>query len=135
MNLLARREHSFHELVEKLSRRFPDRDFLADSLSVLTEQNLQSDERFAESFINARKARGKGPVMIRQELKQRGVSSDLIANKLDDDSELWLDIAEQTYQKKFTGKPIVDQNDKARRLRFMQGRGFSFEIIKKLLDE
>ena len=54
MNLLARREHSFIELIEKLSRRFPDRDFLSSSLRVLTEQNLQSDERFAESFINAR---------------------------------------------------------------------------------
>jgi regulatory protein len=134
MNLLARREHSFNELIEKLSRRFPDRDFLSSSLRVLTEQNLQSDERFAESFINARKARGKGPVMIRHELKQKGVAIELVDTYLNDEAEQWLAIAENTYQKKFGDKPAQDQKDRAKRMRFMQSRGFSGDIIRQLMQ-
>ena len=133
MNLLARREHSFHELVEKLSRRFPDRDFLVESLSVLTEQNLQSDERFTESFINGRKARGKGPLMIRHELKRKGVASELVGLYLDDDPAQWLEIAKNTYQKKFGNTSVEDQKDKAKRVRFMQSRGFSGDIIRQLM--
>jgi regulatory protein len=132
MDLLARREHSTKELADKLYRRFPDRDVIADQITVLKEDNLQSDERFVESFVNGRKSRGKGPLVIRQDLKQRGISADLIAVYLDEAPELWLPIAEQTYHKKFGDKPIADQKDKARRIRFMQYRGFSGDTIRKL---
>lgn len=133
MDLLARREHSFKELVDKLFRRFPDRDLISEQLTQLQLENLQSDERFVESFVNGRKSRGKGPMVIRQELKQRGISAELISTLLDEDQELWLAIAEKTYHKKFGDKAIADQKDKARRIRFMQYRGFSGDIISKVI--
>ncbi len=132
MNLLARREHSFQELMDKLFRRFPDRRILEDQLTRLKEEKLQSDERFVESFVNGRKSRGKGPLVISYELKQKGVSEEMAARYVDGSAEQWQAIAEQTYQKKYADKPIVDQKDRARRLRFMQYRGFSGDIISKL---
>jgi regulatory protein len=132
MDLLARREHSFHELQQKLSRRFFDPDLISDQLNLLKDENLQSDERFVESFVNGRKSRGKGPMVIRHELKQKGIAAELVAMYLDDDPDEWLAIAQQTYRKKFGDKPVADQKDKARRLRFMQYRGFSGEIIRQL---
>ena len=134
MDLLSRREHSFAELIEKLFRRFPDRDVLVEQLTLLNNENLQSDERFVESFINSRKSRGKGPAMIRQELKQRGVDAELVACYLADDNHQWLEIATEAYLKKFGDKPVADQKDKAKRLRFMQYRGFSGDIIRKIVQ-
>ena len=102
----------------KLSRKFsklaevdeldPDLfdDLIVAQISILTSENLQSDERFVESFINDRKSQGKGPLRIRQELEQRKVSSDLVAEYLDEDNEQWQELAKDVYSKKFSGKAI-----------------------------
>lgn len=132
MDLLARREHSLKELADKLQRRFPDCDLINEQLAELREENLQSDERFVESFVNGRISRGKGPMVIRQELRHKGVADELVALHLTGDPDLWLDIAEQTYRKKFGNKPVADQKDKARRQRFMQYRGFTHDTIRQL---
>ena len=57
MSLLAMREHSVSELREKLSRKFPLHPAINSVLDALAEQNLVSDKRFAESFINLGGAR------------------------------------------------------------------------------
>ena len=53
MNLLARREHGFNELVLKLSQRFP-KDRAVEQVDRLQKEGLQSDDRFVESFLNSR---------------------------------------------------------------------------------
>ncbi len=142
MDLLARREHSACELTDKLVRRFSSRDnpitestraLIDEQLKLLAEENLQSDERFVESFINGRKAQGKGPLRIRQELEQKRVQSYLIEQYLDDESSQWLLIAEQVYHKKFGSKQPDSYQEKARRMRFMHYRGFPPSLIQSLL--
>ncbi|MEH6557288.1 MAG: regulatory protein RecX [Oceanicoccus sp.] len=149
MDLLARREHAFHELVSKLSRKFstfinsddcplsPEEfnDAIVEQIAVLTEENLQSDERFVESFINGRKAQGKGPLRIRQELEQRRVSPELIEDYLDEYNEHWQDLARQVYLKKYGPGDVATYQEKSKRLRFMHYRGFSPGIIYPLVNK
>ena len=73
MDLLARREHGFVELVRKLQKRFskpwleiPNPDVsLVEMIEVQVErlraQGLQSDERLTEAFIRARSNRAEDP--------------------------------------------------------------------------
>jgi len=96
---------------------------------------LQSDERFVESFINGRKTQGKGPLRIRQELEQRRVSSELIEAYLDESDEQWQELARQVYQRKYGFADAVAYQEKSKRLRFMQYRGFSLGIIFSLINE
>lgn len=109
---------------------------ILSELDQLQRENLQSDERFVESFINGRKSRGDGPYKIRQALRFKGVSDGLVERLLDEGSEEWLALAERVYRKKFgSDKPANarDYKEKARRQRFMQQRGFPGWMLDALL--
>lgn len=139
MNLLARREHSLQELRQKLSRRFDNRQWLETELQRLVKENLQSDDRFAESFARMRALRGCGPGRVRQEMREKGISDQAIARAFEQAELDWTALAEAAYRKKF-GKPgqtLVAESplkEKARRARFMQYRGFSTDHYQHLID-
>lgn len=130
MNLLARREHSVWELRRKLRIRFPDDALLDEQLSRLTEQNLQSDMRFAESYIRQRIYRGYGPVRLREELREHGVSRADITRIMAELEIDWRAHAMQVMQNKYGEFPPRDIKEEARRARFMQHRGFTAEHYK-----
>ena len=124
MNLLASRDHSRHELTTKLSRRCADDALLAQVIDQLQAENLQSDARFAETFVRSRSQRGYGPHRLKQELRQRGISSELALQALEDGEVDWNKLARDVQAKKFGEQPPVDAREKARRARFMYQRGF-----------
>ncbi len=135
MNLLARREHSRWELARKLRRRFSDEQLLARELQRLADENLQSDERYAQSYAWQRAGRGYGPLRLRQEMRERGLSDSEIASAFDSDDFDWFALATEAFHKKF-GKPgHVELKEKARRIRFMQYRGFSAEHYRHLIGD
>ena len=73
MDFLARREYGQAELAKKLADKGYKRAIVEDELQRLTDEGLQSDTRFAESFVQSRINQGKGPQRIRADLRQRGV--------------------------------------------------------------
>ena len=133
MNLLARREHSLGELRQKLQRRFDDAVMLETQLQKLVEENLQSDDRFAESFARQRAARGHGPARVRQEMREKNLSDIAIARAFESAELDWWALAEAAFRKKFGEPGRVELKEKARRIRFMQYRGFSADHYEHLL--
>ncbi|MEJ2060989.1 MAG: regulatory protein RecX [Gammaproteobacteria bacterium] len=134
MDLLARREHSRAELRQKLLQRDFDAQEVEDALDGLEADRLLDDARFAESYVHYRRGRGFGPLRIRQELQQRGVGSELIGAYLPARPREWLDDARREYEKKFGSVKVDDFKERARRARFLQGRGFPGEVIRMVLD-
>ena len=125
MNYLARREHSRLELIKKLRKRFPDDIALLEpEVQKLVDDKLQSDKRFAESYIRHRANSGFGLTRIKLELKERGVTSTDIELALDEEPIDWSALAKTVCVKKFGQLPPVDINEKAKRVRYMQYRGF-----------
>ncbi len=129
MNLLAMREHSVKELTEKLERKFPGSEFIEQAISQLREQDLQSDKRFAEAFIAMRQRQGKGSVLIRIELRDRGISTELIGSLIDDAGSIWASLARDIRRKRFHDLP-VDGREKAKQMRFLHSRGFASRHIQ-----
>ena len=134
MNLLARREHSQRELIDKLGQRFPDRDLVAHEIARLADENLQSDTRFAESFVRQRISRGYGPLRLRQEMGQRGISESALETALSAVDADWFSLAEQVYEKKFGAVAPRDLAEKAKRARFMSYRGFVRDHFGHLIE-
>ena len=134
MNLLARREHSRRELQQKLQRRFGAADELSSVLDAHTGEGLQSDRRFAESFLRQRLERGYGPLRVRQEMRERGLDEAAIAAAEAALEPDWDELAEQVYRRRFSGEPVADARERARRARFLQARGFHHQSIRCLLD-
>lgn len=133
MDLLARREHTRRELTEKLLKRFPYSEIVDEQLERLASEGLLSDERFVESFVHYRANSGKGPLRIIQELKQKGVSEDLIEAYVDVADSHWLEQAKHVLEKKFGSARVTSASDRAKRARFLQYRGFTSEQVFRLV--
>lgn len=135
VRLLAQREHSMRELIAKLAAKGVDAATAGLVVDDLRGRGLQSDLRFAEAFVHSRIGRGHGPVRIRQELAQRGIARELADEALDGCAERWLELAEAARRKKFGDAPPADRGDWARQARFLTGRGFPAELIRRVLGD
>ncbi len=135
LRLLARREHSRLELSRKLDAKGVNSNKIEGLLDHLERQGLLSDERFTESYVHSRKQRGYGPYRIAAELKDKGIAESLIEKYLNPDASDWGDLASYHYRKRYGGKAIMSRQERARRARFLLARGFSNEMIFKLLDD
>ena len=134
--LLARREHSSFELKQKLQKRFCDCEPLIEQAILKTQADgYLSDERFATAYARSRWQKGFGPERISNELKVKGISSDLSAVALNSATEE-LDeaaIIERTWRKKFKLAPS-DFNEKMKQIRFLRYRGFEQAQIESLFE-
>ncbi|SEM84638.1 recombination regulator RecX [Nitrosomonas marina] len=131
LRYLARREHSRYELEKKLSAHEQSAQVLSEVLDRLEQQGYLSTERFAEQTSRTRRSRF-GSQRIVHELKEKGVDATHIARLLPDLMATDLETAWQVWQKKF-GTPPRDIKERGRQMRFLTGRGFSPEIIRKVL--
>lgn len=134
LRLLARREHSRRELLEKLSQRGLRGVEAEAVIDDLAERNWQNDERYTESYVRQRIAKGYGPIRIGYELQQRGIAQ----GELDAEAEAqggWLELARAAYLGKYGDEITLPANEWAKRSRFLQQRGFSGETIKHLFAE
>lgn len=125
LDLLARREHSYAEMLRKLRQRGASVDLAEIELDRLQEEGLLSDARFCEAYVHARSQRGYGPVRLREELRQRGVADLLIDQQLHSAERDWAALARTAFAKRFPEGPAADMKERARQQRFMQYRGFS----------
>jgi regulatory protein len=125
---LVRREHSRAELARKLAPHAESDEAVAALLDSLLSKKQQSDERFAAERARVL-SRKYGAAKIRQDLKARGIADEVIEGL---SAEGELERARAIYQKKF---PVTSasREESARRARFLQGRGFSYEVIQSLL--
>ena len=134
VDYLARREHSQHELHQKLIAREYSEAEIQQALQRLQEKDLQSDERFARSYVSSRYDRGHGPYKIIMELKQRGVDESMLTAIVYDEQYDWFEKALLAYQKKYGNREIDDYSDRVKRARFLQQRGFSSEQIQFAME-
>ena len=129
---MARREHSALELKRKLRLRGYEEPAVEALLAALAREGLQNDGRFAENYIHHRLQKGFGPLRLELELKQRGISAELISQYLDRTGREWVERATAARDKRFGGKPPASFQEQARQARFLQQRGFSGDQIRQL---
>lgn len=135
MDALARREHSRHELRGRLRDRYgEDGEDIDGVLDGLEADGLLSDRRFAESFARARAGRGQGPLRIRHDLRGRGVAASLVDEALAGLDLDWDRLAADLLARRFGETSPGDYAEKARRMRFLQQRGFTQDQIRGAVD-
>jgi len=128
LRYLVRREHSRAELERKLSPHAPSQQAVQEVLEHLLSRKHLSDERFAQERARSL-SRKYGPAKIRQDLKARGIADQVIDGVCDGDE---LERARAILQKKFPAKTET-REEQARRACFLQGRGFSAEVVHRLV--
>lgn len=105
-------------------------------IAELVSQNYLNEERFARAFAGGRfRLKKWGRLKIRQEMKQRGLSNELIQKGLseidgDDYEAVLRDLLKKKVQS-LRGEPLTI---KQKLVRFALGRGFESDIVWDLLD-
>ena len=133
LRLLSQREHSRAELVRKLSPHEEVPGELAQALDDLQAKGFIDETRVLESVLNHRKAKlGNG--RIKQELQAKGLAPAAVAQAMLDLKDSELERAKGVWQKKF-GAPAADANERAKHYRFLLTRGFSSEVVRKVVKQ
>jgi regulatory protein len=102
---------------------------LAAVLAELARRKQLSDERYAEARANSL-ARKYGAAKIRADLKAHGVA-EAIVERISSGNED--DRARAILVRKYRAAATTKE-EKARRARFLQSRGFSYETIRRALS-
>jgi len=128
---LSRREYARNELARKLQPYTDESTDLEAVLDALEKEGWLSTERFAHSLVHRRSAR-QGTARIVQELRQHGVAEDQVAQLRDDLRATEYQRAQDVWRKRYGAKP-ADRAEYARQARFLAGRGFAHDVIRRLL--
>jgi len=131
LRLLARREHSRLELQRKLAPHAQDPDELENLIADLVRRGWLSEQRVVEQLIHARRAKF-GSQRIRQQLLEKGVAEELVAQALPQLRDGDVEAARALWQRKF-GKLPRDTAERAKQVRFMQSRGFALETVLRII--
>lgn len=143
LNLLARRDYSCTELYSRLKNKIAAHHLSYPEASIdveidrvienLQRLDLQSDQRFSESYVRSRQRRGFGEQRIRLELQQKGIDADTVegvfaSSELDVQGEI-----HKVWKKKYKHLP-EDANSRAKQINFLRYRGFFLEDINAFFN-
>ncbi|CAM3504379.1 Regulatory protein RecX [Vibrio aerogenes CECT 7868] len=133
VRLLARRDYSESELCTKLETKGYTEREISETCRWCKQAGYLDDLRYAELLVRQYLKKGYGELKIRYTMKQK-VSETIIQAVLDEDDIDWYEQARQTAEKKYASSTVSgEQKEYARRVRFLQSRGFNFEQIQYAL--
>ena len=131
--MLARREYSRFELERRLKPFTEDPAEISELLDDFERRGWLSESRVVEQVLASRRRRF-GTRRIVHELREKGVSPAAIAGAQQQLKDGEFEAAREVWRKKFGIFP-TDARDKARQMRFLLGRGFSPDVIRRLLRD
>lgn len=132
LEFLAKREYAEAELAKKLESYASEEDDIAGLLADFKARGWLSDARYAEQMVHARQARF-GAAKVAHELREKGVEDALIAEAVARLQDNELERASVVWRKKFKAAATT-REEWAKQARFLQSRGFTFEVIKQILN-
>ena len=137
LRYLAQREHSRQELERKLARHVQDTEDasaevqIAAALDELAAKGLLCEERAAASVLHSQGQR-YGVRRLKQTLQGKGLAPALVASTLQQALSTELARAHEVWRRRF-GSPPADAAERARQMRFLVGRGFEGDIIRRVV--
>jgi regulatory protein len=138
LRYLAQREHSRSELARKLARTVEDTESasavaqIESALDQLAAAGLLSDQRTAESVLSSQGKRF-GSRRLKQVLQGKGLDADLVKHTLHQAQSTELARARDVWQRRF-GSPPADPKERAKQMRFLAGRGFDGDVIRRVVQ-
>ncbi len=151
LRLLGQREHSRAELERKLRQHEQEPGELARALDDLQAKGFINEQRVLESVVHRRAPR-LGAMRVRQELQAKGLAPEAIAQAVAGLQGSEVERARAVWRKKF-GEKLVDDSganapkpnsetddpasaakERAKQMRFLAGRGFGGDVIRKVVS-
>ncbi len=146
--LLSGREYSRAELARKLGTHARKREAVAlgdespgstipaEIEALLDEFTLKgwlSEERYVEQSVN-RLSRRYGTRRVMQNLQSKGIKTESVQASKPYLESVALATAKALLDRKYRAA-AVSKEDRSKRVRFLQGRGFDYDVIRKALRD
>ncbi|OWA33828.1 RecX family transcriptional regulator [Saccharibacillus sp. O16] len=136
LNYLSFQARTSGEIEKKLLEKEIDPEAAAETVRRLEEERLIDDASYAQEWAKQRvTGRKKGKVLVKQELRRKGIDQELIEEALDalgDEDEL--NSAVELAAKKWRTTKGELWERKRKTAAFLMRRGFSSDIARKALD-
>jgi regulatory protein len=133
LRLLAGRDFAAADLRTRLEARGFATQAVRTVIDELSASGALNESRFAENYVTWHAGRGHGPVRIKADLRRLGIPEPLIEAAIAAGPD-WASLAGRVCQGKFGARAPQSWPEKARRLRFLQYRGFSADHIRAATD-
>ena len=133
LGFLSRREYSYKELEQKLRGYAEEHDDLSALLEDFKKRGWLSEERYTDQIVHARKGKF-GSLRVAHELREHGVAEELISKAVAEVKTDEVANARAICRKKYKAPP-KNREEWAKQARFLQSRGFGFEVIKQVLRD
>jgi regulatory protein len=137
---LSIRNRSEKEIRDYLIKKKASEEVIEKIIQLLLEKKFLNDESFARSWIlNRARLKPKGKMLLKIELRQKGIKDEIITKVLSEIQEEIpdeLELAKSLVIKKMqrmTGKSREEIYQKVGG--FLSRRGFNWEIAKKAIDD
>lgn len=137
LKFLSYRPRSQQEVVRNLSRKKAPEDIIKKVIAKLREQKFLNDEEFIKWWVEQRTTfKPRALRLIKIELKQKGVSNDLVEKVIQDagfTNKNDLTLAKKLIERKKEKWKNLPREQKFQKLsRFLASKGFSYDIIKEI---
>jgi regulatory protein len=130
--LLKFRQRSAKEITQRLKQKNFDDSVIKETLSFLKRQGFVDDESFAKAWIDSRLKKPLGLRRIKEELRIKGIDTDIIESNLKKIKQDYLEeevVARIAADRLSKLKGIEPQKAKRRTFAYLLRRGFSPEVI------
>ncbi len=131
LRLLAQREHSRLELERKLAAHVAEGDDLAAVLDELEAKNFINPERVAQS-VAYRRGSKLGTARVVQEMRSKGLDDDTVRAATQELRATEWQRACIIWRQRF-GAPAETPQEKLKQMRFLASRGFSGDVVRKVV--
>lgn len=123
--LLSKRDYSKRELFEKLYGKYFNKEIINKVMEILKDKGYLDDYEFARGYVNTH---SYGKVKMTFMLKQKGITSDIIEEVLEDNRDEELENLRK-HLKKIRGREVEKQ------IAALMRKGFNYGDIKKVMNE
>ncbi|WBK55665.1 regulatory protein RecX (plasmid) [Klebsiella michiganensis] len=134
VSLLARRDYASGELARTLSKMTENREKIDKALSRLVEYGYLDDNRLITHMIDKHVRKKHGPARIKQEIRQKGFSPELVEQMLEKVDVDWYAMARELKVSKFGDAVASEAKEKNKQIRYLQYKGFSMDMIFEALS-
>ena len=123
------------QTTDKLHTLEYDEHIIERIIDFLKSYNYLNDLDYANSFVRTRvisKRHGRHKVI--HDLMGRGISKEITKEILEGYEEEEYEGAAYLYNRRAKGKDLTDYKEKAKITRYLQGRGYPYDMIRDLMD-
>lgn len=131
---LAKTRQTESRIRQKLLLKGFKKEEIESCIQSAKEKELLDDQRYAVTFVGeCRQLKKWGTVRIKNELKKRGISSEIITKVVSDETPDEIEVTGLRVLVKKKYSPLTEVKNQQKAIRFLQYKGYSWDVIKKVI--